>query len=106
MISGGFAFYTFLWTAHRDRKQAALDAYNRLQEEGLDLLNHYRPSEIREIAGDPRSESYKILSGQIARIEHFCVGVTQKIYDPKTVYELAYGYLDGAIKTRIERIIS
>lgn len=106
VISDGFAFYTFLWTAHRDRKQATLDAYNRLQEEVLDHLSHYRPSEIREIAGDPRSESYKILSGYIARIEHFCVGVTQKIYDPKTVYELVYGYLDGAIKTRIERIIS
>ena len=86
MISGGFALYTFFWTAARDRKQATLDAYNQHQEQALDHLNYYMPA-------------------QIAEIEHFCVGVNQKIYDSKTVYELAHGYLDGGIKNRIEPII-
>ena len=36
VISGGFALYTFIWTARRDRKQATLDAYNTLQEQALD----------------------------------------------------------------------
>ena len=105
VISGGFSLYTFLWTARRDQKQATLDAYNRLQEQALDHLNYYRPSEIAEIAKNPRSPEYKKISAYIARIEHFCVGVNQKIYDSKTVYELAEGYLDGAIKARIEPII-
>ena len=105
VISGGFALYTFFWTAARDRKQATLDAYNQLQEQALDQLNYYRPSEIEEIAKDPRSRAYKEISGYVARIEHFCVGVNQKIYDPNTVYELAEGYLDGAIKARIEPIV-
>ena len=105
VISGGFAFYTFIWTASRDRKQATLDAYNQLQEQALDHLNYYRPAEIADIAEDPRSQAYKEVSGYIARIEHFCVGVTQKIYDRKTVYELAHGYFDGAVRDRIEPII-
>ena len=105
VISGGFAFYTFIWTASRDRKQATLDAYNQLQEQALDHLNYYRPAEIADIADDPRSQAYKEVSGYIARIEHFCVGVTQKIYDRKTVYELAHGYFDGAVRDRIEPII-
>ena len=105
VISGGFAFYTFIWTASRDRKQATLDAYNQLQEQALDHLNYYRPAEIADIAEDPRSQAYKEVSGYIARIEHFCVGVTQKIYDRKTVYKLAHGYFDGAVRDRIEPII-
>ena len=105
VISGGFALYTFFWTAARDRQQATLDAYNQLQEQALDHLNYYMPAQIGEIAKDPRSEEYKKISAYIARIEHFCVGVNQKIYDRKTVYELAHGYLDSSIKKRIEPII-
>ena len=105
VVSGGFSFYTFIWTTHRDRKQATLDAYNQLQEQALDHLNYYRPADIVEIAKNPRSEEYKKISTYIARIEHFCVGVNQKIYDSETVYALARDYLDGAIKARIEPII-
>ena len=38
VISGGFSLYSFVWTARRDRKQATLDAYNQLQEQGMDTL--------------------------------------------------------------------
>lgn len=105
LLSGIFTGYTFFWTAARDRKQATLDAYNQLQEQALDHLNHYTIGNIQEIAKDRRSEPYKTVSGYIARIEHFCVGVKLKIYDRNTVYELAEGYLDGSIKSRIEPII-
>ena len=106
VISGGFALYSFVWTARRDRKQATLDAYNLLQQQALDHLNYYTPAQIAEIAKNPRSNEYKKISAYIARIEHFCVGVNQKIYDKKTVYALAHDYLDGGIKSRIEPIIS
>lgn len=106
VISGGFSLYSFVWTARRDRKQATLDAYNQLQEQAFDKLNVYAPEAIREIAKDPKSEAYKTVSGYIAQIEHFCVGVNQNIYDRRTVYALAHGYLDGyVLKRRIEPII-
>ena len=105
VIFGGFALYTFFWTAARDQKQATLDAYNQLQEQSLDHLNCYRPAAVQEIVTDRRSEEYTKLRVYVARLEHFCVGVNQKIYDPKTVYELAHGYFDGGLKTRIDPII-
>lgn len=100
-----FSLYTYRKALVHDRKQATLDAYNQLQSQALDYINYYKTCEIKEIASNRRSEEYKKISAYIARIEHFCVGVNQKIYDFKTVYELAHGYLDGAIKTRIQLIL-
>lgn len=105
VMSGLFSAVTYIKTMERDRKQATLDAYNGLQEQVFDRLNQYVPAEIREIAKDNLSNKYKEISGLIARIEHFCVGVNQKIYDFDTVYELAHGYFDGSLKARIEPIL-
>lgn len=106
VISGGFTLYTFYWTAARDRKQATLEAYNRLQSEVFDPINTYSPEEIEEICEDTKSMEYKILSGYLARIEHFCVGVNNKIYDDKVFYSLAHGYFDGhQLRKRIEPLL-
>ena len=92
-------------TVIHDRKKDTLDAYNTLQEQVLDYINLYKPSQIKEIVKNDKSEEYKKLSGYVARIEHFCVGVNQKIYDCKVIYELAHGYFDGGLKSRIDPII-
>ena len=105
LVAAAFSWITYRKSIVHERQQATLDAYNQLQEQALDHLNYYMPAHIGEIAKDPRSEEYKKISAYIARIEHFCVGVNQKIYDRKTVYELAHGYLDSSIKKRIEPII-
>ena len=102
VVSGGFALYTFFWTAQRDKRRDTLDAYNTLQNEAFDKLNLLRPSDIQAFAEKPTSEEYKTISGYIARIEHFCAGVNLGIYDRETVYELAHGYLDS--KTILSRI--
>ena len=105
-ISGGFALFTFFWTARRDRKQATLEAYNRLQAEVFDHLNTYRPEQIPLICSNTRSPEYKLISGYLARIEHFCVSINRKIYDRNTFYALAHGYFDGhQLRKRIEPII-
>ena len=52
LISGFFSFYTFFWTANRDRKQMTPEAYNLLQEQVFDKLNLYSPSNISEIIND------------------------------------------------------
>lgn len=106
VLSGGFALYTFYWTANRDRKQATLEAYNRLQAEVFDHLNTYRPEDICRICADRKSEEYKKISGYLARIEHFCVGLNEGIYDKATFYALAHGYFDGPqIRRRIDPLI-
>lgn len=106
LLSGGFAVYVFFWTSIRDRKQATLEVYNRLQAEVFDFLNTYTPSEIGNICEDTKSVEYKVISGYLARIEHFCVGINKKIYDENTFYALAHGYFDGdALRKRIEPVI-
>lgn len=106
MLSLFFSVFTYVITVRRNRKQATLDAYNCLQEQVFDRLNQYTPSEIREIAKNNRSSEYKTISGLTARIEHFCVGVNQGIYDFKTMYELAHGYFDAAfLRVRIDPLL-
>lgn len=59
-----------------------------------------------KIATSNRDSYPKNYNRYIARIEHFCVGVNQNIYDRGTVYALAHGYLDGQVlKRRMEPII-
>lgn len=106
IASAGFSCFTYFRNVKHDRRRDTLDAYNTLQNEAFDKLNKMKPANIREIAENPKSDAYKTVSGYIARIEHFCAGVNLGIYDRKTVYTLANGYLDGnAIRSRIDPII-
>lgn len=100
-----FSIFTHISTVKRDRKQATLDAYNLLQEQVFDKIVLIPPSEMKEIAKNSRSEKYKEVSGYLARIEHFCVGVNMKIYDFNTFYELAHGFFDGRVKNRLEPML-
>ena len=90
---------------NRQKKQATLDAYSQLQVSVFDNINHFTPSEIREISEDNKSDEYKELSGYLARIEQFCVGLNQGIYDFDTFYELSHGYFDGKRGMLYVRII-
>ena len=105
IIAAVFSLITYRSNIVHDRCQATLEAYNQLQEQALDYLNHYMPAEMREIAKRRQSDEYKQVSAYIARIEHFCVSVNLKIYDRSTVYKLAHGYFEGSLKRRIAPII-
>lgn len=101
-----FSIYTYRRALVHDRKQATLDAFLTLQEQAFDPLNRITPAEMEEIAQKPASQEYKDVSGYIARVEHFCVGVNMGIYDKETVYALAHGYLDKALKKRMDPILN
>lgn len=106
LASAVFSCFTYFKNVRHDRRRDTLEAYNRLQNEVFDKLNQMKPAHIREIASNTMSPEYKTVSGYIARLEHFCAGVNLGIYDRKTVYTLANGYLDGnAIRSRIDPII-
>ena len=105
VIAAGFAAFTYRANVAHDRKIDTLDAYNRLQEQALDDLQMYMPAEVREIVKNKRSGEYKRLSSYEARIEHFAVGVEQKIYDRKIVYELSNGFLNKVIRARVDIVL-
>lgn len=87
-----FSILTYWMGLRRQRKQATLDAFDRLQNQALDKLNTYTKKQIAEISQNPRSEEYKELSALLARCEHFAVGVNTKIYDAATLRRLADVY--------------
>jgi hypothetical protein len=114
---------------NRERKQATLDAFNVLQEQVFDKLNQYTFAEIREVGdiwqkaiNDKRKEDelakderekidkvvdeYRTLSGLLARIEHFSLGVNTGIYDVNIAERAATAYLvilyRGKLKPLIE----
>lgn len=106
----------------REKKQATLDAINVLQEQVFDNLNTYTFGEIRDIAEkwsvsieakntyiennegtaeefweshheyDSIVDEYRKISGYLARIEHFALGVNTGIYDAKVTERAATTY--------------
>lgn len=99
------SIFTHFSILRRDRKQATLEAYNVLQEQALDKLNAYKPAQIKDIAKNSNSSEFKRISEYMARIEHFCVGINNKVYDMTVLVELADGYLNCGIYKRVMPII-
>ena len=106
----------------REKKQATLDALNVLQEQVFDNLNTYTFNDVKEIATkwsesiakknqyisankgsvedfwnthheyDTAIEEYRKISGYLARMEHFALGVNTGIYDAKVTERAATTY--------------
>ena len=101
MVGSAFVYYT---GRQRERRTATLNAFNVLQEQVLDHLNLYTRKRVEEIAASPRSEEYKLLSGYLARLEHFAVGINTEIYDVQVVKRLAGRDLCG-LQDKIDPLI-
>lgn len=108
----------------REKKQATLDAFNVLQEQVFDYLNQYTFREIRDICdtwNDSRKESemsedekehfkyavseYRKLSGYLARIEHFSLGVNTGIYDANIAERAGTKYLVMLYRGKLKPLI-
>ena len=79
---------TFIFSVRHQRKKDTVDAFNLLQNEALDPLLEYTKKQIESVSSDPRGEEYKTVSRYLYRIEHFSVGVYDKIYDMETLKKL------------------
>ena len=100
-ISAGIAAAALLKGAYdqnqgikREKKQATLDAYNKLQAEVFDVVNGFEPRKIREAYENRDREIITTMDSALARVEHFCVGLETGIYDFDTFYSLSHGYFD------------
>lgn len=99
-----FGFYTYHKDSLRRKQQDTLNAYLELQHNTFSKLNMWMPSEIKEACENRRSDGYKELSGYLAEIELFCLGINQGIYDFDTFYKMAHGYFDnerGTLRVRL-----
>ena len=108
----------------REQKQATLDAFNVLQEQVFDNLNQYKVSEIKNICllwkqaisknrskkeltedEEKAIDEYRLLSGYLARIEHFALGVNTDIYDAKIAERAATAYLVSLYRQKLKPLI-
>lgn len=111
----------------RERMQATLDAFNLLQEQVFDKLNQYKKSDITQVCDgwkqliqapdedDPSPqeaeeqakiyEEYRILSGYLARIEHFALGVNTGIYDADIAERAGTTYLIMLYRVKLRPLI-
>lgn len=118
----------------RAKKQATLEALNLLQKQVFDKLNEYTFAEIRDISDkwnesaeekrkfvtakkgtaidfwnshheyDNAVNEYRVLSGYLARIEHFALGVNTGIYDVEVTERAATSYFTMLYK-KLEPLI-
>ena len=103
VVALAVGIFQYVRAVRRENRFATLDAYRELQRDALDELNRNSMEEIREALKDKRSEEYVRLGSLLARVEHFCVGINQDIYDFDTFYEVADGYFYGGEKATLYR---
>lgn len=114
----------------RAQKQATLDAYNTLQVQVFDELNKYTYYDIRHVCNvwnqvveerkshkkvqltqeekDERDRcfnEYRTLSGYLARIEHFALGVNTGIYDVKIAERAGTLFLKSLYNGKLKPLI-
>jgi len=81
----------------RNQKQITIESFQKLQEEVLDKLvdlNRTNAKTIVENMEQPAcKEAYNAYRTLVARLEHFSVGVNEKVYDYKIVCKLAGHHL-------------
>ena len=128
IISVAISIMFYISGVQRETKQSTLEAFNILQEQVFDNLNNYTFAEIKEICAtfqnitsrgreiavsetEKENEIYHLgeyrkLSGYLARIEHFALGVNTGIYDSKIAERAGTAYLSmlytGKLKPLIE----
>ena len=132
-ISILFSVVIYYKGVHREQKQATLDAFNVLQEQVFDKLNQYTFAEIREICNNWQRaieeknnkkkdeqellteeenqkrekyfDEYRKLSGYLARLEHFALGVNAGIYDARIAERAATTYLVMLYRGKLKPLI-
>lgn len=76
------------------RKEGYIRCFSALQSNALDGLYYYTKGQIKEISkSSNRAAEYKELSLYLSRIEHFCVGIRNGVYNKKIVNKLASKHL-------------
>ena len=93
----------------RERKQATIEAFNQLQADVLDPLAGISKKEAelaaeRHLESDGDREIYNAFRVQIARLEHFAVGINEGTYDFDIFYKLGGVHL-MFLYERVEPII-
>lgn len=87
-----------------EKRKATIEAYNHLQV-FLHFFYEYQKDEIEDFVNDKHSDEYKVLSECLAQIEFFATGIINKAYDFRIAYQMAHGFLDLTLRSRIDYML-
>lgn len=104
IVSLGASIGTFIFSWVIERNRETIDAYSNLQT-SLFYLYRYEHNEIEDFVTDKESEEYKVLGGCLANIEVFASGVKSRAYSLRLTYGVAHGYIDKALRNKIDYLI-
>ena len=104
LLAFTLSLFTFILTYQRDKVRETINAYLNLQE-FLYQYYEYSEGEIEAFVNEHESDEYKSLSASLAQIEVFATGVRKRIDDFDVVFKIAHGYLDGALRDKIEHML-
>lgn len=95
---------------YHNRRLLTLSAFNQLQAEVLDKIILCTSEEIDDVVenhfnDDDLGELYDLYRTQIARLEHFALGVNEELYDYDTFNKLAGLHMIFAIEKIMPIII-
>lgn len=85
IISAGISIVTYINTVQYEKKKSTIDAINLLQNEVLDKFVSITKSNaviiVENLDNEKCREIYNDYRALIARLEHFAIGVNNRIYD-------------------------
>ena len=90
------SLYNILSNKNRGKKQATLDAFDKLQREVLDGIRSVKKKDTNKLGAEGEAanpELWKQLTLYLIRIERFSVGVNTGVYDINVLNRLAGSYL-------------
>lgn len=107
VLSIAFGVITYFRDGRRRICVDTMEAYKRLQDDVLSKLNVWSRGQIEDAVDTADSIGYDELNVCLAKIEHFCVGVSRGVYDFETFYQLAHGYFDSesGLKDKLEPLL-
>lgn len=100
-----FSAYTFCMTFLFEKRNATIEAYNELQKY-LYTFYEYPEGEIETFICAADTSEYKMLSTSLAQIEVFAIGVYSGAYDNKTAFQLANGYINKTLGSKINHLLN
>ena len=84
-----------------------LSYYNSfMYEKRKATIEAYQKDEIEDFVNDKHSDEYKVLSECLAQIEFFATGIINKAYDFRIAYQMAHGFLDLTLRSRIDYMLA
>lgn len=92
----------------RKAQQDTIEAYKALLDEALLPIDKATPSIVESYCKDRKAATFKDFRAAMMKVESFCIGLNEGIYDFDVFYKLAVDYFNndrGSIKPTMKKFM-